>query len=372
MKHCNLNFCIIILCMLIFSCSESDSDSEVQSSIVEQLYQGKFELSKNIFKNSDFKFFYFSDVHESQSNLNRIIQLANIWGVDNVNTIINGGDTNNSSHNSYDWFEYEISQSKIDVLSCIGNHDAWIENWDWIDKKEIYENYISLVPKYFSIQQPFNAAEKGLLYYYKDYNNIRIIVIDGMSVSGKHYYWDAEECLWFQTVLEDARKNNLAVICVAHAPFAADDATLDSNITFNNIFGYRNNYKDDNISIINDGLQIKEESLICVDKFIKDGGRFICWLSGHNHYDNVIYSIKHSEQLMVVIGTANYDRSSLDSYYRTENESSIFYDRFNYIGVDLDLNILKIIRIGKNLDIESRPCNVLCLDLSTHKVLSNY
>lgn len=337
------------------------------------LYKSKTEERNQCRFRSDFNCLLFSDIHAGTSNLKRIVELANSWGKEYIDVILNGGDTASSLVNDgYDWYNPLVDKSSIDVLAAAGNHDEWINGtWNWADSSIVYNAIVApIASRVEGLVQPTNAASEGKLYYYKDYGKVRVIVLEVTTTGSRIPYWNAEQSTWMQTALEDARQKGLAVICMAHPPFAKEDGRIDDSITFNSWSGYRADVVDDKTSMQFDSLAVVDEALVNIDTFINNGGKFICWIAGHTHLDYFVQSISHPKQVMFVTASANYARAA-DSK-PSSDVSSQMYDCMTYIGIDLDKMWLKILRVGRNLDGYMRKKNVLTYDLTNQKVIANW
>lgn len=344
-----------------------------QSSNTANLYSDKIVARNQCAFRSDFNCIFFSDIHANTINMSRIVELANSWGNEYIDVILNGGDTvSNNITDSLSWYNTEVNNSTIDVLTAVGNHDAWTDNWVYANPASVYNAIIApIISKVSNVIQPANAATTGKLYYYKDYGRVRVIVIEASTFDSTTPYWDSTQNSWMQEVLENARINNLAVICLTHAPFAKSDGEIDSAISFNSwTGGYLQNVADDKSSILHDGLSTIDVALANVDTFINSGGKFICWLAGHTHIDYFVKSIKHPKQVMFVTASANSDIGP--DYAVSTDKSGQLYDCMTYIGIDINKMWLKLLRIGKNIDGYMRKKNVLVYDLINQKTITNY
>ena len=316
--------------------------------------------------NSDLKFLFFSDIHGSESNMHRIVEFANDLGSSKIDCIINGGDTVASViSDGLTWYDNAVDNCDTDVLICVGNHDEWsnASTETPADMSDVYSAEIApMVQKVTGIVQPTGAAENALCYFYKDYGDIRIIVLDAMvgHISTQHY--DTAQDTWFRNVLADAITNSKSVICVNHAPYAYTDI----NVQMVEAGGW-NCFKP--YSTDGDGVSIAQNALEAVDDFINDGGVFICWLTGHRHKDYVVRNAQYPQQDIFVISTANHSRHTLEGAI-TNNVANDLYDCFNYIGVDLICNVMKIWRVGYNIDGGLRRKNTLGYNYNTRNVVS--
>ena len=79
-----------------------------------------------------------------------------------------------------------------------------------------------------------------------------------------------------------------------------------------------------------------------VDKFIDEGGLFVCWLSGHNHNDYVGLVKRHERQLQILVDKAG----ELDCYMQDADRSGDNTDAFNIVTWDPVKRELRIERVG--------------------------
>ena len=101
-----------------------------------------------------------------------------------------------------------------------------------------------------------------------------------------------------------------------------------------------------------------------IEEFIKKGGNYVCNLAGHNHHDE--FGLTQKGVLNVVVENAN-DWDKLGDANRVLGTKS--YDCFNVVAVDTDMGLLKIVRIGSNVDHYLREKNYLCFDYINKKVI---
>ena len=349
-----------------FSVSENINEVFGDSTDITSIYPRDSWSKKSMEDNSEFKCLFFSDIHKGEVNLERILQLAKYFGATSVDTIINGGDTvSNLITESLDWFDEQINKSPFDVLSCVGNHDMWIDNdWTLADATEIYSNVISpIASRVSNLIQPTDAASKGKCYYYKDYGNVRVIVLNAISVTWRNLFWDSEQAAWLEDVLNSAKESNKSVICVSHAPFDKTAATIVQS-SWTSFKAYER--KEDINHERYDAHRINEEAVAIVKNFVNKGGAFICWLTGHNHID-AIY--KCEGQLMLNITSANYAKKS-DGITATTVEQRQ-YDAFNYICVDTTHSLIKVMRIGWNMSADMKKRNPLCINYVTGEIFAD-
>lgn len=314
---------------------------------------------KNVSFGADATFLFFSDIHASEQNMKRIVDFANET---NPDAVINGGDiVSNLTSENISWYNGLVNKCNTDILNCIGNHDLWSSTGVMGNAVDIYNKFIAPVAQNVSnIIQPTSAAENGLCYYYKDYGDIRIIVIVGLVSSNNDYMWDNNQLNWFESVLADAKTNNKAVICVNHTPYEKSVSEIDYNLPLNTWMNYRTGSFD--------SLHIDEQAVSAVNDFINEGGSFICWLTGHTHVDFFMKHTTYENQLLISIATARFALHPDGANANATVEDN--YDCFDYIGIDLTNKILKVYRVGFNEDSSMKIRNRWSYDYYNNKLLT--
>lgn len=321
---------------------------------------------KSVQKNSDKNFVFFSDIHAGIVNFRRIVEFSNNLGGGTVDAIINGGDTVQSLlSESVDWYDTAMADADADVLTCVGNHDVWASFWSTGDPVTIYNKFTApVVSNVSGIVQPENASTDGLNYYYKDYGNIRVIVLAAMYYTASdQMLWTPAQKTWLESVLADAKANTKSVVCVTHAPYMKSKAVIDENLPINSWRNYTNNS-------LFDGICVAQEAVDAVHAFVEGGGEFVCWLTGHTHQDMVMTESDYGDQFLVTIASAKYMYHS-DGYSPAETElNATGFDCFDYIGIDTTNKMVKVWRIGYNEDASLRIRNRWAYDYANHKVIS--
>ena len=329
------------------------------------LVEQKKNVKNNLLGSATANFVFFSDIHDGSSNFNRIIDYAE----DNhVDAILNGGDTilkylNDADH-PITWYTDGITASSVDILSAVGNHDVWDgAYWTKANAVDVYNAFIApIIAKYSNIVQPSGASTNGLCYYYKDYDAVRVIVLNAMAGDGSVNFWDTAQANWLTSVLNDARTNSKHVLIVNHAPFQKTIAVRDERLHWNTYLDYTDLSTYDEIHTTPDAVQL-------VKNFIDSGGAFISWLTGHLHSDNVITATGFDKQMMFNIATANNSIHNDGVSYT--DVTSQYYDCFNHIAVDTERGLVKMIRVGWNTDYSVKVREQLCYDYINGKLLTD-
>ena len=326
---------------------------------------------------------HFSDIHGDAESLKRIIEFYKTYS-EFIDDVVQTGDVMNSTYEN-DWSFWDAEDAGF-IMNVNGNHDRWTGNVvashvkPWIDfmngysQKQGYERYILPYKERWGIVDVPNK-----MYYYKDYaeNNIRLIVLDNYNWKGielkplicddvtaeeKTYHEsttypdgesidNGEQLLWFEGVLEDARQNNLNVICVCHAPTST---RTNIECSFQTL-----------IPLGHGGLSA--EAIAAVDTFIEQGGHFICWFGGHTHFD-VFAKIGTNNQLLINVDSANYARGF---GINCKDLNAISRDCFNIINVNTTRGFVTLKRIGVEYDAFGRHLGEITYDYVNKIVLFN-
>lgn len=340
-----------------------------QHNTPEYLESGHFANYKKV----DFKCIFYTDLHSCHDNLNRIMMLGDyLYDKGVLDCIIAGGDNLQDGAESYDWFNHTLSQSKVDNLVAVGNHDA-STRWH-ATKQSAYENNIApMLSRVENVVVPDDSASAYRLYYYKDYNNVRVIVLF-TPVTGDTAFADDAQLTWLQTVLSDAKTNNKHVLIVNHhyynTAYEWNYASLgefweSKPNTFLTPYGKVG-------SSFGTEFVFPTDFLLAVKAFEDAGGKFICWLSGHGHYDNFFDVTDHSTygyQPMFNSASCAHKHSA-NEFVKKKGEKSM--DLFNYICIDTTNTTIDILRIGCNIDVFGRSRKVLTYNYGAHCIMANY
>lgn len=305
-------------------------------------------------------FIVFTDIHGSENNMKRMTDFYNKNLLANVWYPINLGDTvEDQATDSISFADTDLGKA---ALTVIGNHDLLVSgSLPGITSKQAYDKYIAPNVDSWDVAQPSNAATNGYNYYYKDKSysggTIRLIVLD-------EYFYDETQHNWFVATLADANTNGYSVIVCQHQSnvlanqaspldnkkaFATPELGFDLYVTTE---GYSGAYASAN-----------EARIMAVDDFIGDGGKFICWMSGHTHSDQChTFERTHGKQLSLVFSNAGM---SMTSSNRVANYSA---DCFQYVAVDLSKSYIYVLRIGESVDKWFHKNEFICYDYENFTV----
>ena len=292
---------------------------------------------------------HISDIHSDAGAMKRLCTFMEEYG-DNIEDCICTGDIlENRWTSDFDFWGKDERAHKF--LSCIGNHDMLADptGWDWsmrATQKDCYDRYFApYIENWGCIYQ------KDKTFYYKDYpaNAIRLIVLNSVLENDEQ----KEQLDWLECVLNGAIENNFHVVIAMHYPIymkkiPCNFSTLD---------------RGDGLG--DQAMSIYQEK---VDSFIKKGGDFVVWLTGHVHNDYIGYNEQYPDQLCIAIDAlCCYQSEAYTDAYRTIGTPS--EDLYNIVTIDTYDKLVKIIRIGSNLDRYLRKKDTLCINYKTFEVI---
>lgn len=311
--------------------------------------------AKHIARNatgSQLTLLHFSDLHGDTVALNRIMSDATDFAFDDA--ICTGDIVANSSVQIASWW-------KESVLTCIGNHDTASYNsntYDW--------TALSMADRDAYYIAPFESNwdithTSGLSYYYKDYTSqkVRLIVMDGMLYST--YESDTSlataQTAWLENLLADAITNDLHVLIAIHAPHGGSTAKECSFSRYGQV----------NMPTYDD-CNTPQAVIDTVASKITSGLKFIGYLVGHAHQDNIWDAEGDGTQLMYCVTCAHTSNSAQwinsDQYRDEEN------DAYNLVVIDTTHTLIKLIRGGgANIDDHMRSRKAICIDYSTGTIV---
>lgn len=326
-----------------------NGEAELTEKLIEMRYCGN-----NSKKN--FTLFHFSDIHGDTVNISRILNLKTAFP-EYVDDIIHSGDSVATYFGNDNPFS---SVGGAQVLNLIGNHDCWIQGDTWpspynATAQQTYEKFIAPFISNWSVTSPGT----NLCYYYKDYSDygIRLICLDCM-----HY--DATQESWFIESMTGAKANDYSVIVVNHYPPQTGITAINCTFTsYGETIGA--------VTTPEAGTQIErlpESAYTAVDTFISGGGKFVCWLAGHTHFDFVGTVTDHTNQLFVIVNCG-----VVDARYGTDKRinGTKTQDCVNVVGFDTTNHIVKICRVGIAMDWFGRTKKLLSIDYANKTVVAN-
>jgi hypothetical protein len=290
-----------------------------------------------------------SDYHENNTNMNRLMEFYDYYKT-YIDDIIHTGDFIQSYYNQKGPNVWNFN-GKEKILNCIGNHDSTTREGsnpaqNTVTSEQLYTEYFAPYINGWGVTYTPNVC-----YYYKDYvdSNLRLIVLDDM-------HWDSTQEDWLENLLDDAKTNNLHVVCAKHYANGSVSQKVEG-CTFSDAEFNAGPYSAGGT---NHGADI-------VNDFITGGGKFVCWLVGHYHGVDFGYIAGYENQLYVVAPTVSNSRSpsSIERIVNTKSQ-----DAFYLVTIDTDKSWLKIIMVGADIDRTMRSRKMMCYDYENHELIS--
>lgn len=269
---------------------------------------------------------YYSDYHGDNEELDYIYKN---WGraLDYCDDYICTGDmVKERFSDPFTYFANGDARARQTML-VIGNHDALASSgYDWSDlatQQAQYDKYFAPTIGYWGV-----TYTAGKTYYYKDYENqnIRIVVLNDM-LQGTDM---TDQLVW----LENVALNTSKYVVIAKHYIPPTPVKINSTFTAidYNSQGYGN-------------VQIPQ----VVNRFIQGGGKFVCYITGHTHYDYIARLDGYPNQIGICIDAASREQCNQWSDVMRYNDQ-ISRDLFNVIQFDTSSETIKMIRCGCNYD----------------------
>ena len=357
----SLKFCILLELLLIFTlngCSPEWESSKNKSKDIFALnpsveYDSLMIALKPEVGSNTVSFLWFTDIHENTDNLKRILE----WNAKYdkyIDDVISTGDQ--MSYSYTDDFSWWGKYGAGKILQLIGNHDAWIYEATYeagsyegtpirkngahyiMSQKDVYNLFFSNYVSDWKVTQPAYADSLGLCYYYKDYDNLRLIMLDCMHYGVADDLDEKKKSRqnkWLINVLDDAIRQNLPVIIGSHYPIAA---TIPTTCTYTRA----NSGKYETV--------LNNEAYKNVSRFIDNGGILVCWLAGHGHYDEIGVLEADQRQVVIRCATANDIRYTQNHGGNERQNGKKSQDSFNCISIDPSQNLIYMVKVGADVN----------------------
>ena len=300
---------------------------------------------------------HFSDIHGDHTALRRLINFKSDMTKFIDDAICTGDIISSKFGDSLDF--WTTSEGSEYILSCVGNHDSYYTNSmdsaQMVPMSDVADKFIApFEDNWGTIVRP-----SGCSYYYKDFiSGYRLIVLDSVRIGDEA----TAQKTWLENALTDAKTNNLAVIIAMHYMPTGAMHILDCQFSKYGSFG-------DSGYICNAPAFPVEES---VQAFIDGGGIFMCYLIGHLHRDIFGYVYGYPDQLCIMATTASANRAELEvnaDLGRTIGTK--MQDAFNVVTFDKDNHMIKVVRVGADIDNVMRPRKAVSYSTATKLFIRN-
>lgn len=300
---------------------------------------------------------HFSDIHGDHTALRRLINFKSDMTKFIDDAICTGDIISSKFGDSLDF--WTTSEGAEYILSCAGNHDSYYTNSmdsaQMVPMSDVADKFIApFEDNWGTIVRP-----SGCSYYYKDFTSgYRLIVLDSVRIGDEA----TAQKTWLENALTDAKTNNLAVIIAMHYMPTGAMHILDCQFSKYGSFG-------DSGYICNAPAFQVEES---VQAFIDGGGTFMCYLIGHLHRDIFGHVYGYPDQLCIMATTASANRAELEvnaDLGRTIGTK--MQDAFNVVTFDKDNHMIKVVRVGADIDNVMRPRKAVSYSAATKSFIRN-
>lgn len=330
----------------IFKFIDRDLENKLSS-----LYSSRLSPASNTLS-----LLHFSDIHGNTRNLKSIIDFKNCFSR-YIKDIINTGDSVDDYYDDGTLETLKGVNGIENIITAVGNHDGAVKtsneyNWEGKSKQNVYAALLKPYINNWSVVQPSNAETNGLCYYYKDYTSqkIRLIVLDSICEEGSY---QTSQTQWLENTLNDAFSNEMYVVIASHTkPYFNNNGQRLSG-SFDTFRTYQNGFYD------------YQKATEKVDNFITKGGKFICWIVGHSHFDSMTISKENNNQIALSVSTASCDK--ICDYRRDGYDKTA--DLFNIISFNTESKIIRILRIGATDSDMMQHNEMMAINWETGQVL---
>lgn len=291
-------------------------------------------------------FVHFSDIHNKPTLWKRIAEYTDN-NSEYLPFALHTGDYVGDNQGSYtDLYDYYMPT--VPFLNCVGNHDTYSNaQHATATKQSVYEKLFNHISNW---GVTFEDNISYSMTYYKDFpsSNIRLIVFDN--------YYDIEaQKTWLASVMANAKALGYSVVTASHQ--VTGKPTQKINCFFQTLIPY------DTAGI---GSVLNTDFDAVIGSFISGGGKHIVHLCGHEHQD---WFYKTANGVLNCAIECATDDTIWTEGARVIDTKTM--DCFNAIGIDTDLGVLKVVRIGSNCDSHNRAKNILSYDYINGTVLNN-
>jgi hypothetical protein len=297
------------------------------------------------------QFVHLSDIHTRSDLWNRMVSFVNHYQ-NYISFALHTGDYCGGSQLNYnDLYAMQPAPCARPIFNCVGNHDREA-NCDWEKGTPCFATQESVHRLLFNHTEnwgvTFMPGETPTAYY-KDFPeaNVRLIVLD-------LYQEQEAQKVWLAQLLDEAKEAGLHVITAAHQ--VTDTMPDKPDTTFTT-------YHDYEARFWKQGKTVFEDTIAA---FVAAGGHHICHLAGHEHRDYFGITAGGVLNVAVECATAWHDWSD-----GLRSPGTRTFDCFNVVSVDVNVGMLKLLRVGNNCDHLLRTKRVLCYDYIHKKVVFN-
>lgn len=277
--------------------------------------QSKVNRINDIFSSmsaNSMKFIFITDEHWDYGNAGQSIPLIKYISENvNIDTLVNGGDTSDTLHGTFEFLNLLRKSFNGKILNVVGNHEYERSKTDGMINNIISTN------DYIANGNPSRN------YYYVDipYKKIRLIVLNAFSYN-QSYGYETEQVEWLTNAL-------------------SMEIGWKSIIFTHNLYG---------ISMSDNTIFLYDASEYIIPTLDANKDNIIAIFQGHNHKDRITHT---PNGIPVIITTCDKCKIWNDSNGNPDinpnvdrTRGTIHENAFDVVGVDIDNKTITCIRIG--------------------------
>lgn len=307
---------------------------------------------------------HLSDIHGNWDNVARFTEFCDKY-TSYINLRLNTGDTVADDYN--DGITGYASITNVEkIINIIGNHDSskyedGTRDWNYYCGLPCYETFIAPFVDGWGVTQPEDAATNGYCYFYKDFaaKKLRVVFVDIMA-------YDDTENTWLASVLEDALENEYHIVIATHYAGVRKSSESSEKVFDKVACNYTTLYSlGSNSTNLTPYNYSAYKMMVTVDGFMRSGGKFVGYLQGHYHADFIAKCAEFPSQLIFSIGSSK--SGEVRDYKHTVGTR--FQDEFQVVAIDTKNTIVKVFKVGANIDRYGRTKGSVCLNYTTGEVL---
>ena len=306
---------------------------------------------------------HLSDIHGNWANVQRFLRFADKYK-SYIDVLLNTGDTVDSNYGDGVTGYLALSGAEK-ILVAVGNHDTRSASdstqWQAHVGLDAYNMLIAPSVSEWGVSQPEDAAVDGKCYYYKDFasKNLRLVVVDIMG-------YDSTQDEWLASVLNSAMLAELHVVIATHfagsRSYAEREEANFEKLACNYSTLYGMGTSSVNLTTYNPNAYLMGAT---VEAFIQAGGHFVGYVQGHYHADFVAKTAEFPRQLIFSIGgTKAGEMRDYNHVVGTRMQ-----DEFQIVAIDTVSTIVKLFKVGANIDRYGRTKNSVCINYTTGEIL---
>ena len=300
------------------------------------------------------------DIHGSIPTGKELVDVADYYK-DQLDFVIHLGDSVQTDFSSP--FDFWNACGMQNIWNVIGNHDSKSgSNWSGAGQQAVHERYIAPYIDSWGVTKQDSAVDPYANYYYKDFalassDTVRVICLDALFVT-------SAQLSWLEARLNEAKTSGYSVIILCHYP--ANYINTRTDVNFSTVY-----YKDFRSSSV---PNISTDVTDLVSAFIAGGGKFICWINGHRHYDELGYSVLDDNLCNITIEKcASNQADTVESSWAVHEAARMYGEMtqhsFTFFVIDPAQKMLKMVRYGNHMNAYCKEKNVLCYDYANKTII---